>query len=155
MVTNTCLQRYLSAVARHHRALKIRLKRQIAGSSSHNKSNLSTLLTKKIAKDARIKRKIIMLGKRIQNNNQDPQPYRALQLIQLYSRKPAQTVNLQRAIELAPFNERRGKQPVVSTITSTSPCNPAGPSFFNLGGPSIAPSNKLAGTDYHKFVTLD
>ncbi|KAK1352679.1 ATP-dependent DNA helicase [Heracleum sosnowskyi] len=145
MVTNTCLQRYLSAVARHHRALKIRLKRQIAGSSNHNKSNLSTLLTKKIAKDARNKRKIIMLDKRIQKNNQDPQPYRALHhLMRLYSRKPTQTVNLQRAIELAPFNERRAKQPVVSTITSTSPCNPAGPPFFNLGGPSIAPSNKLA-----------
>ncbi|KAK1389588.1 hypothetical protein POM88_017766 [Heracleum sosnowskyi] len=104
---NTCLQRYLSAVARHHRALKIRLKRQIAGSSSHNKSNLSSLLTKKIAKDARIKRKIIMLGKRIQNNNQDPQPYRTLHLMRLYSQKPTQSMNLQRAIEVAPFNVAR------------------------------------------------
>ncbi|KAK1399075.1 hypothetical protein POM88_008938 [Heracleum sosnowskyi] len=104
---NTCLQRYLSAVARHHRALKIRLKRQIAGSSSHNKSNLSSLLTKKIAKDARIKRKIIMLGKRIQKNNQDPQPYRTLHLMRLYSQKPTESVNLQRAIEVAPFNVAR------------------------------------------------
>ncbi|KAK1401603.1 hypothetical protein POM88_001208 [Heracleum sosnowskyi] len=141
---NTCLKRYLSAVARHHRALKICLKCQITGSSSHNKSNLSSLLTKKIAKDARIKRKIIMLGKRIQKNNQDPQPYRALHLMRLYSQKPTQIVNLQRAIELAPFNERRGKQHVVSTITSTSPCNPVGSPFFNLGGPSTAPSNNLA-----------
>lgn len=103
-IQKTYLRRYLSSLARHQRTLKIRLKRQIAEPSSHKKSLLSSLLTKKIAKHARIKRKIIMLGKRIHNDNQDPLPYRALQLLRLYTERPAHMVNLQRVTELASFN---------------------------------------------------
>lgn len=45
-----------------------------------------------------------MLSKRIQKDNQNPQPYRALQIMLLYAQNPPQLLNLQHVIELAPLN---------------------------------------------------
>lgn len=101
-VQDTCFQRWVSSLARHERILKIRHKRHMLA-DPHNRSVHTTLLRKRIAKQARIRRKVVILSRKHQTS-QGLHYLTALRIMQVCSQLLSQVEISQHRTDLAPLN---------------------------------------------------
>lgn len=84
----TSFQRWLSALARRERTLKIRLKRRITAADCNTGDIHVTLLKKHIAAHARTRRKIAILSRRLRTD-QGLHPFSAVHIMRVCSQTPA------------------------------------------------------------------
>ncbi|XP_074377792.1 uncharacterized protein LOC141719320 [Apium graveolens] len=99
---NSSFHRSLSSIVRHERTLKIRLKRQMAANSPGGSIH-TAFLKKMIAKQARMRRKIVILSRKLQTNQGLPY-FSAMQIMHMCSQHPSQLLLLRHCIKLVPSN---------------------------------------------------
>ncbi|KAL8099598.1 hypothetical protein AgCh_032018 [Apium graveolens] len=92
--------RWLSSIARHQRCLKIRLRRQLIA-DSHSQKIHTTLLKRSISKQARIRRNILILNRKV-HTDQGLHYFSAMQIIQMCSQHTSQLLVSHHGNELAP-----------------------------------------------------
>ncbi|XP_074337453.1 uncharacterized protein LOC141674642 [Apium graveolens] len=166
---NTCFQQWLCSLARHERTLKIRLKRQMIA-SCNNESIYSHMIRRKIAKQARMRRKVVIVSRKLRTD-QGLHPFSALHIMRVCSQPPSQTLAYGPRTDLATSNdsrpnasftmyhtpakrlapeasepppEQRSKQPRIPCLATNDRCALGEPLSSCEAGPSNNPLNWAA-----------
>lgn len=92
-------QRWLCSLARHERTLKIQLKRHMIA-AHHTESVHTALLKKKIAKQARTRRRIVMLSRKLRTD-QGLHPLSSLHIMRVCSQPPSHVLSPRARTDLA------------------------------------------------------
>ncbi|WOH08103.1 hypothetical protein DCAR_0727540 [Daucus carota subsp. sativus] len=113
-------QRWLCSLARHERTLKIQLKRHMIA-AHHTESVHTALLKKKIAKQARTRRRIVMLSRKLRTD-QGLHPLSSLHIMRVCSQPPSHVLSPRARTDLA---QSTGSGPCTSSAGFHTPAKRA------------------------------